>query len=62
MNSNFDIKKETVETLINIYKMQIPDFQRKFVWNESKKKELIESLIRNYPIGSLTLYNDKKKI
>lgn len=59
MSSNFEIRKVTVFELINVYKMQIPDFQRKFVWKDSKKKELIDSLIRNYPIGALTLYSDK---
>ena len=58
MSSNFEIRKVSVDSLLNLYNMNIPDFQRKFVWNDNKKRELIDSLIRNYPIGALTLYND----
>jgi len=35
--------------------MQIPEFQREFVWAESKQKELIASIYKGYPIGSLLL-------
>jgi uncharacterized protein with ParB-like and HNH nuclease domain len=31
----------------------IPQFQRDFVWTESQVKLLIDSLARNYPVGSL---------
>jgi len=33
----------------------IPQFQRDFVWSESQIKLLIDSIARNYPIGSLLL-------
>jgi len=35
----------------NVY--VIPQFQRKFTWNSSQVKRLIDSIARNYPIGSL---------
>lgn len=35
----------------NIY--SIPQFQRDFVWTESQVRLLVDSLARNYPIGSL---------
>jgi len=34
---------------------EIPQFQRDFVWNESQVTLLIDSIARNYPIGSLLL-------
>ena len=39
--------------------LTIPQFQRKFVWNESQVKLLIDSMSRSYPIGSLLLLNKK---
>ncbi len=36
----------------------IPRFQRKFVWNQSQVKLLIDSIARNYPIGSLLLLQE----
>lgn len=33
----------------------IPQFQRDFVWNTGKLKQLIDSIARGYPIGSLLL-------
>lgn len=33
--------------------MALPDFQRDFVWDPSATDELIESIISNYPAGSL---------
>ncbi len=56
--SNFDIKTESIINLIQSYRITLPEFQRDYVWNDNKKWELIESLIKNYPIGALTLYND----
>lgn len=35
----------------NVY--SIPQFQRDFVWTESQVRLLVDSLARNYPIGSL---------
>lgn len=36
----------------------IPRFQRPFVWNQSQVKLLIDSIARNYPIGSLLLLQE----
>lgn len=33
--------------------MALPDFQRDFVWDPSATDELIESIISNYPAGTL---------
>jgi uncharacterized protein with ParB-like and HNH nuclease domain len=34
---------------------KLPQFQRDFVWNEAQVALLIDSIARNYPIGSLLL-------
>ncbi len=33
--------------------MALPDFQRDFIWDPSATDELIESIISNYPAGTL---------
>ena len=41
----------------------LPDFQRKFVWDEKRIIKLFDSLMRDYPYGTLVfwLINDKNK-
>ena len=36
--------------------LNVPEFQRKFVWKPSKTKDLVDSLWRGYPIGTLLLW------
>lgn len=36
-------------------RLALPDFQREFVWNPSRVVELIDSVSRQWPIGSLLL-------
>ncbi|MGQ9758490.1 MAG: GmrSD restriction endonuclease domain-containing protein [Actinomycetota bacterium] len=38
-------------------KMDIPEFQRQFVWDPEQVKLLAESLYREYPVGSLLLWD-----
>lgn len=49
----------TIKKLLTAYKLTIPDFQRSFVWKKNKKYQLISSLFKGFPIGALTLYEDK---
>lgn len=35
--------------------LTVPQFQRRYVWNESQVGSLIDSMSRSYPIGSLLL-------
>lgn len=37
----------------------VPIFQRDFVWNRTQIKELFDSIIKGYPIGSLVLWKSK---
>jgi hypothetical protein len=34
----------------------VPEFQREFVWNRSRSKELIDSLLNKYPVGGILLW------
>jgi len=37
--------------------IKIPAFQRRFVWNQEQVIELLDSIYRDYPIGSILLWN-----
>ena len=41
-------------------KIDIPEFQREFVWSPEQVKLLAESLYRGYPIGSLLLWDSSE--
>jgi uncharacterized protein with ParB-like and HNH nuclease domain len=34
-------------------KMKIPQFQRDFVWTKNKSADLLDSIIKGYPIGTV---------
>ena len=43
------------------WQITIPEFQRRLVWPEQKQKDLIVSIKRGYPFGSLLLFEDVEK-
>lgn len=45
-----DLLKEVLEG-----KIQLPDFQRGWVWDDEHVKSLLESIARSFPIGSVML-------
>lgn len=54
----FQSVQYTIDTLIQrvrTSRLALPDFQRDFVWNPSKVVELLDSVARQWPIGSLLL-------
>ncbi|KAB8033127.1 DUF262 domain-containing protein [Fluviispira multicolorata] len=56
---NFNLNE--LKTKINSNNFRIPQFQRNFVWKEIDTRKLIDSIARNYPIGSqLILEVDKE--
>lgn len=55
----FALDQTTIKKLLTIFKLVIPDFQRNFVWKSKKKEQLLDSLFRGFPIGAITLYEDK---
>jgi len=55
---NFDSTKIHLEELLDdIYegKLQLPDFQRDFVWDDERIKNLLSSVSLSYPIGAIML-------
>ncbi len=34
----------------------LPEFQREFTWKRSQSRDLVDSLLKGYPIGSLLLW------
>ena len=50
------IKVEGLYEYLTSGRMVLPRFQRTEVWDEKKKRELIESMRRRLPIGSLLVY------
>jgi hypothetical protein len=50
----------TIEKLVNRIRsgrLALPDFQRDFVWSPAQVADLLESIAREWPIGSLLLLN-----
>lgn len=54
-----DVKPRTIQWLVdelNSGKYFLPSFQRQYVWDEDEIKDLIDSIIKNYPIGTIILW------
>jgi uncharacterized protein with ParB-like and HNH nuclease domain len=41
--------------------IQIPAFQRDFVWSNNDRKDLFDSLKKGYPIGSIIFWKPLEK-
>src|SRR5690349_6508583 len=39
----------------------IPDLQREFVWNTRKACDLLDSVYRNYPIGTILIWKTHRR-
>jgi hypothetical protein len=51
---------KSIATLVNEIdsgELALPDLQRDFVWNESQIRTLLDSIMRDYPFGSLLFWN-----
>lgn len=42
--------------------IKIPAFQRHFVWDQEQVIELLDSIYRDYPIGSILLWNSQERL
>jgi len=54
-----DVKNRSIQTLmneVNSGKYFLPSFQRQYVWDEDDIRDLIDSIINNYPIGTIILW------
>jgi uncharacterized protein with ParB-like and HNH nuclease domain len=52
----FDSSKLDLKTIladIDTGKLQLPEFQRSYVWNDSDVRSLIASVAKGYPVGAL---------
>jgi hypothetical protein len=45
---------------IRINDLVLPEFQREYVWSREQAKQLMVSLVRNYPVGSLLFWTTDK--
>lgn len=55
---SFETTKTTLEDLLKLVdsgKLQLPEFQRDFVWTEDAVVSLLASIARGYPIGALLM-------
>lgn len=50
------MKISTILSQIDLGSMALPEFQRGYVWNREQVRELMQSLYRRYPIGSLLVW------
>lgn len=58
-NELFDSMPNKVGDLLNdvqIGRIGLPDLQRPFVWPDAKARELLDSMLKGYPIGYITLW------
>jgi uncharacterized protein with ParB-like and HNH nuclease domain len=42
--------------------IKIPQFQRDFVWNIKKSAELMDSIVKGYPIGTFIFWRTKERL
>ena len=67
VNEEMEIKPDMLkfESLITEFKEQkirIPEFQRDFVWDKNRIKKLLDSIYKQFPIGSFILWECTEKI
>ena len=56
--SNFDSTKENLSEILKKIvegKLQLPDFQRGWVWDDAHIKSLLVSIARSFPVGAVML-------
>jgi len=52
----FDITKEDLKDLLRKVdqgKLQLPEFQRSYVWNDPDVRSLLASVVKGFPVGAL---------
>ena len=57
-SASFDSTKISLHDLlkeIGVGKIQLPDFQRGWVWDDEHIKSLIESVAESFPIGAVMM-------
>src|SRR3954470_22984365 len=57
----YSVNQHLIETLlawINSGEIAIPEIQRPFVWDASKVRNLLDSLLRGFPVGYLIAWRN----
>src|SRR5947208_1947173 len=52
----------TILSQIDLGSMALPEFQRGYVWNRDQVRDLMYSLYRKHPVGSLLVWSTKTEI
>ena len=47
---------------VSIGNIQLPDFQRGWVWDDDRITEILESVSRGFPVGAITTLSASKSI
>jgi len=55
-------KIDKIINRINSGDIKIPAFQRAYVWKQNQIIELLDSIVNNYPIGSILLWHSTEKL
>jgi uncharacterized protein with ParB-like and HNH nuclease domain len=55
-------KIDKIINRINSGDIRIPAFQRAYVWKQNQILDLLDSIVRNYPIGSILLWSTSEKL
>ena len=59
--ARYSVNNYTVETLLSDIKsgnIAIPEMQRPFVWDSSKVRDLVDSLYKGFPVGSIIVWQN----
>ncbi|MEX2347749.1 MAG: DUF262 domain-containing protein [Balneolaceae bacterium] len=54
------MKISTILDQIDMNSMALPEFQRGYVWNRTQVRELMNSLYKRFPVGSLLVWETKR--
>lgn len=55
-------KIDKIINRINAGDIRIPAFQRAYVWKQTQILDLLDSIVKNYPIGSILLWSTSDKL
>lgn len=55
-------KIDKIISRINSGDIRIPAFQRAYVWKQNQILDLLDSIVKNYPIGSILLWSTSEKL
>ena len=60
--SNNSERLHALLAMLNSSALQLPDFQRSWIWRDNNIRNILRSILNDYPIGSLTFVKRNNKI